>query len=641
MRGKALAATLAATIGGVVFAGVAHAGTTVQPVIQRGTTVLQNTPVDTTVHKLPVSGREFAKGGEGDADAGGPGDGPGTPDRGHHRHHGGGPLSVPNVRPSIVLPGSTVQSWDGIDGFDQRFANGGNQFSVEPPDQGLCAGNGYVVEPVNDMIAVYTESGHAQTRKEDLNTFFGYPAQFNRTTGVEGPQVTDPSCLYDPESGKFIVDVLTYEVDADGNPTGVNHLDLAVSQTSDPNGTWTLYSIPATDDGSQGTPSHPDCPCLGDYPHVGIDANGYFLTTNEYSWFSDGYNGVQLYAISKAQLTGMGLSIAAIHYDDITIAGNPSFTAWPANANPSDWDRSSRGTEYFLSSMATQEANNANGIDNRIAVWTLVNTSSLDTGRGIPLLRIKVDRTETYAIPPASDQKPASNSQLPLLSCLNDRTPLFAGPGGTMLDCSQAVAGEDDPYSPEVEGPLDSNDSRMQQVWLVHGLLLGALDTAVNVLGSEKAGIAYFTFDANSNRLVDQGYLAVAGNNVIYPAIATLSNGSGVMAFTLTGRNFYPSAAYARLRPGFVGPVQVAAQGVGPQDGFTEYREFSPTGDGVARPRWGDYGAAVVDAGSLWIASEYIGQSCTYQTWLASGFTCGGTRSALLNWDTRISQLTP
>ena len=34
-------------------------------------------------------------------------------------------------------------------------ANNGNQFSLEPPDQGLCAGNGFVIETVNDVIQVY------------------------------------------------------------------------------------------------------------------------------------------------------------------------------------------------------------------------------------------------------------------------------------------------------------------------------------------------------------------------------------------------------------------------------------------------------------------------------------------------------
>jgi len=57
---------------------------------------------------------------------------------------------------------------------------------------------------------------------------------------------------------------------------------------------------------------------------------------------------------------------------------------------------------------------------------------------------------------------------------------------------------------------------------------------------------------------------------------------------------------------------------------------------------WGDYGGAVADGNSIWIASEYIGQTCTLAQYEASPFgSCSGTRTSLGNWDTRISKLTP
>jgi len=82
----------------------------------------------------------------------------------------------------------------------------------------------------------------------------------------------------------------------------------------------------------------------------------------------------------------------------------------------------------------------------------------------------------------------------------------------------------------------------------------------------------------------------------------------------------------------------VVAEGVGPDDGFAGYNPHSAYGN---RPRWGDYGAAVSDGSFLWIASEYIGQSCTFTQYVTSGFACGGTRTSLANWYTRISQLVP
>src|SRR5205085_3123915 len=77
-------------------------------------------------------------------------------------------------------------SFDGLNHRQQRLANGGNQFSVEPPDQGLCAGNGFVMESVNDVLQVYSTSGTPLLNggaAVDLNTFYGYAAAINRTTG--------------------------------------------------------------------------------------------------------------------------------------------------------------------------------------------------------------------------------------------------------------------------------------------------------------------------------------------------------------------------------------------------------------------------------------------------------------------------
>src|SRR5579862_2228874 len=56
-----------------------------------------------------------------------------------------------------------LMSFDGLDHVDQRLANGGNQFSIEPPDQGLCAGNGFLMETVNSVLRIYDANGNALT----------------------------------------------------------------------------------------------------------------------------------------------------------------------------------------------------------------------------------------------------------------------------------------------------------------------------------------------------------------------------------------------------------------------------------------------------------------------------------------------
>jgi len=524
---------------------------------------------------------------------------------------------------SIQGGGRPLFSFHGLSHFDQRNANSGNQFSLEPPDQGLCVGNGFVLETVNDVMRVFDTSGSPVSGVVDLNTFYGYPAQFDRTTGLQGPFITDPSCYYDPDNERWFHVVLTLDVDpVTGEFLGPNHLDLAVSQANDPTGDWNLYSIPAQNDGSDGTPDH-QCdggPCIGDYPHIGADLYGFYISTNEYAFFADQYTTAQIYAMSKSALAAGEPSPAFVHFDDLYIAGRPGFTVWPATSPVGEYAAFRHGTEFFLSSMATEESGNTRGFDFRLGVWAITNTSSLvDATPSLNLLR-GVLPSEIYGVPPASAQK---EGDVPLADCLN-------------VDC----LGFGDPPEPQEEGVLDSLDSRMQQVWYADGKIWGAQGTIVRVGGQFLAGIAYFVVDptaigSGGGVMLAQGYLAIPNNNVIMPAIATFPDGRGVIAFTLVGEDFYPSAAFAIINQALgVGPLRMAAEGLGPQDGFTEY--FL----GGGRPRWGDYGAAVVDGGSLWFASEYIGQTCTFEEFFLDT-SCGGTRSALANWGTRISRLSP
>ena len=552
-------------------------------------------------------------------------------------------------------PLNLIRSFNGLNHRQQRLANGGNQFSLEPPDQGLCVGNGYVMEIINDVMNVYDASGNSLKGVTDLNTFFGYPAQVRRDLSprIFGPFVTDPSCLFDKASQRWYADVLTLDVYSNsGDFKGTNHLDIAVSQSSSPLGNWTVYRVPVQDDGTQGTPNHgcrgippygqgtrPTNPnaCIGDYPHLGADANGIYLTTNEYSLFGNDFHGAQVYAFSKAALVARALTVGVTQIDTHRMDhGNSGFTLWPAVATGQQ-QSAEGGTEYFLSSNAADEAH-GNGVavgprtSTQLLVWKLTNTRSLNRDDPEPELSHSYLRVGRYSMPPPSEQKVGS---VPLVDCLND------------VDCATFLNGEPDPFH-ESESKLDSNDTRMQQVTYANGLLTGALDTAlVDANGHVKAGIEWFVVRPGGEdgaRLASQGYFGVTNNNVNYPAIAMNANGQGIMAFTLVGTNHYPSAAFTSFSASGPGPLQVAAEGIGPSDGFTGTFYFNFPNP--PRPRWGDYGAAVVDGNSFWIASEYIGQTCTLAQYEGAPFggtgafgSCGGTRTSLANWYTRISHV--
>jgi hypothetical protein len=537
-----------------------------------------------------------------------------------------------------------LRSIDGLNHRDQRTANGGNQFSLEPPDQGLCVGNGFVLETVNDVLRVYDKAGNPVTGVTDQNTFYGYPPAITRPAGPFGPFITDPSCLFDRLTRRWFHVVLTLDVDpATGDFLGTNHLDIAVSRTADPTGQWAIYRVPVQDDGTQGTPDH-DCaggPCLGDYPQIGADAFGFYITTNEYPFFEDGFHAAQVYAFNKFALARNAATVNVTQFDTIgAVAGNPGFTLRPAVVPSIRYELAQGGTEYFLSSMAAEEANGS-GTDNRIAIWSLTRTATLLTSNPQPVLRNSIINVGSYSISPKADQKPGP---FPLGQCINDTTlPTPFGPG-----CWQVLF-VDEPAHDEVISHLDASDTRMHQVTFADGLLWSALDTAVNVGGATKAGVEFFvvkpkvTGTGVSGAIVKQGYLGVANNNLTYPAWGFTDAVLAVVAFTLFGADHYPSAAYAGLdAKSGAGGVRVAAEGKGVSDGFTSYKAF--VGD-PPRTRWGDYGAAVADGSSIWIASEYINQTCTLTEWFADAGpnlgSCGGTRTALANWGTRFSEVRP
>ncbi len=540
-----------------------------------------------------------------------------------------------------------VTSFDGLNFFNQRFSNNGNQFSVEPPDQALCAGNGFVLESVNDVLNVYGPDGSSLLGATDLNTFYGYPAAIDRTKNPLqfGPSITDPTCHFDAASQRWFHVVLTLDraVVTSQSLNGKNHLDIAVSNTSNPLGSWTVFHLPVQDDGTDGTPDHHcnarvsgvlvHAQCLGDYPHIGMDANGLYITTNEFDLFTPGrFHGAQIYGISKQGLISGGPA-NVVQFDTTALAptlpfGIQGFTVFPALSPGTDFRSDNGGTEFLLSSLAVFSNT---GAFNALVAWQLTNTQSLNGASPAVNLTTGAVNTQTYAVPPSSNQKAGP---FPLGQCLADTTI----PVGTKTGCWRFFFASGGPFAnPDTRPP--SNDSRMQQVSYANGKLWAALDTAATVNGSNQAGIAFFVLhpSGTSATVINQGIIALPGNNVTYPAVAVNSSGRGVIAFTVLGADHYPSAGYAALDAKVgAGDVHIAAEGAARQDGFTGYfPEVNPI-----RPRWGDYGAAAVDGNTIWFASEYIASSCDLATYVATNFTCGNTRGSIGNWATRITHVT-
>ena len=231
-------------------------------------------------------------------------------------HEGEQPAPHATVTSGVSGTGGGT-SFDALNHFDSRYSDGGNQFSGEPPDQGLCASGNREFEIVNSVVQVYTTSGHALIAGTpgipgtapvglSLNEFFGVPTSFVRPDGPFGPFVFDVSCQYDRAAKRWFVlaDWLSLDPKT-GDFSGPGGFYIAVSRTPRPLGSFDVYSVDTTNNGTNGTPNH-HCSsgfCFGDYPHMAINRASLVVTTNEFDNLGAGeFHGAQLYAFSKSDL---------------------------------------------------------------------------------------------------------------------------------------------------------------------------------------------------------------------------------------------------------------------------------------------------------------------------------------------------
>jgi hypothetical protein len=466
---------------------------------------------------------------------------------------------------------------------------------LEPPDQGLAVGNGFVVEAVNGAVRVFNTSGTPLTGTASINTFLNLPSAIVRSTPpVFGPFVTDPKVYYDAPTQRFFLTALVISADTSTGelipPTSVY---IAVSQTSDPTDNWTILTLDGTNDGGP----FAACPCFGDQPLIGADANGFYIMTNAFSLSTFSFSGPNIYAMSKTTLENASSgAISAVRFSNLTEAGFPfAFSIQPATVPPGG--TYATNTEYFVSALDFTDT-----VDDRLVVWALTGTDTLNTATPTLSLVNAVVDTQSYGAPPDAQQKPGP---FPLGESLNDHLELVA-----------------------------SNDDRLQQVVFADGKLWTALNSSAKTEnGPIRTVAAWFILSPTSANgtvsasVVNQGYIAINNpdqESVLYPSVAVNSSGKGVVAFSVVGKDFFPSAGYAPIDVNGVGAIRISGPGALPEDGFSGYPQFPP---GFRTGRWGDYSAASADeSGAIWMGNEYIPNA---------------PRTVNANWGTFIARFTP
>jgi hypothetical protein len=457
--------------------------------------------------------------------------------------------------------------FDGITGPQQAAVNGGvNVGDLEPPDQGTCVGpdaNGtpIAMEIINNAVAAYSTSG-----TQELGVTPTYALFKQSSTAF----LSDPRCYYDSSTQRWFFTEFVV-----GNPSPSTQF-VAVSQTSDPLGNYQVFGIDTTDaDNPVG-----DCPCFGDFDQIGADANGFYIATNEFSVAGTApvFNGTVMYALSKQGLeaAATGGSLPTVARYQITADAFGSLGPYhvsPASTPPGG--SYAPNTEYFVES-------NSNAVsDDHLIIYALTGTNALATltaSGTIPALEATLIGSEAYSFPPNATQPPG---------------PI---PYGTSVGATTV-------------GTLQADFNAVQQVTYSGGTLYAELDTSVGSPSAPTDGAAWFTLSPSlgsggvSAQIVKQGYVA-SSQNFLYPDIVVDSSGNGFMVFTVSGSAEYPSAAYVTFKAhaGPVGTVHIANAGAAPEDDFTCYAAFGPTGG----CRWGDYSGGAVWDGRAYLMTEYI-----------------------------------
>ncbi len=558
---------------------------------------------------------------------------------------------------------------------------------IEPPDQGLCAGNGSVVETNNiGEILVYNTALQRQSAPIPLDTLMGLTRRGWSSGG-------DPSCAYDSSNGGhwFFTEIVSASAEASGGPfagcfaaeANTCYEGIAVSQGSSPFGPYHVYYLNANYN-----PKEPGSPnLLNDFAKIGVTRDAFLVFYDEFplrggGLGGGGFNGAQEFAFDKQALEhGRRVTLAhggpnlnfnvaienmgLIPTPDGTCAGSAGIDCWseviPAQpADAGQYDNNYGGSGFMMSALDFNSFfGNPSVGDNRMAVWDWTGLRNLKSSGCRSCSGVNFGGQVFTGQPYYGPEN---------IFGVGNLAPQKAGPIPLADECETPTVGA--PKQPCPEGGINPNSDSMTQVSQAQGQLWSALPTEVNQRFASSSeihdGAAYWVVDTGSfNKtglftITHQGYVSAAHEDLEMPAMAgegTGGNGKAIMFFTLNGNGgpthadhggFYPSTAYGRLTATSLGlqgsTINIADLGQSPQDGFTEYQPFPAAGN-PPRPRWGDYSWGIYLPGGsnrLYFATEYIQYpNCTGDAFTLTIGTCGGTRDGLANWGTSVNYVVP
>jgi len=192
-------------------------------------------------------------------------------------------VPVTSVAGSTTTSTATEQVVTGFTGVTlvQQVNALGNDQAVTPPDTQIAAGPNYLLEMVNSSGSVWTKSG-TMVKIFDLNSFFPVPPTYT---------FSDPRVLYDAISGRWFASGVAFVTPSFGSV-----LVFAVSDTSDPTGTWHVYSA---DNSSNVT---------HDQPKIGVSSDKVAFSFNDFL-NAAAFQGASTWVFGKAAMLAGASSI--------------------------------------------------------------------------------------------------------------------------------------------------------------------------------------------------------------------------------------------------------------------------------------------------------------------------------------------
>jgi hypothetical protein len=481
----------------------------------------------------------------------------------------------------------------GLNAVDSASLATNPQGDIEPPDQGLCAGNGSVVETNNiGEILVFNTALKRQSQPIPLDTIMGLTKLGFSSGG-------DPSCVYDSANGGhwFFTEIVSASSEANGGPftgcfAGVANAcseGIAVTDGNNPFGPYHVYFSQA--DYNPGEPGYPSL--LNDFAKISVTRDAFMMFYDEFPLVGSlpgigggFFNGAQELAFRKSALEN-GLPVQLnngkpnpavtvaienmghIRTPDGTCARDNvlhqgGITCWvaaiPAQPVAGRFDNSHGGSGFMVGSLDFYgfEGLPTSG-DNRIATWAWTGLSALNSnGCASCSASIRFRGQLFSGVKRYYDPETVNTGEI-FAAQKTGPIPLGDQCGAAGLSSEASCP----------EGGLATNGDNLFQVSQAQGQLWAATSTqlAQTYTGANAEihmGAVYWvvgtrSFDQTGKfTLTSQGYVSPRHEDVDMPAMAATpgSGGRAIMLFTLSGDGgptgadhggFFPSTGFGRL----------------------------------------------------------------------------------------------